>query len=170
MPYGWDISRIVHLCIGVGLYRGLNIDTPRTLEAIRWIALPLIKSLRTFRFFFASTFDDNSYFTSGAPPAYIEYIDGNGKLPQGTIWYRQMMRNLIVLVGKDVEISVGLLDMSERLKYYKQEGLGNQNDWSSGPWPPDFTAGAFLKKTFEEYEGLMGFDVGCNKEIPRGLI
>ena len=164
MPYGWDVERIAHLCIGIDLYQGYTIDTPSTLASIDWGVLPLMTKLRTLRFYIGTRSRGNSYSTYGETPVHNEYIDGNGDLPNGTIWYRQMMRDLIALTPKDVDVSFGLDDMEEQLKYYEREHL--ETEYVDGPIPPQFVVGDFLEKTFKEFEALRGVDVACYKSVP----
>jgi hypothetical protein len=114
MPYTLDLSNIVHLRIGVEIWVNDSfIGTRRLMETIQWTAFSLMKSLQTPLLFIVTRFTG----PSNSPPVYNAHIDGNGKAPNGSIWYRQMMRNLIALLPKQVLSAMGRRDTTSRSNF-----------------------------------------------------
>ena len=146
------------MCIDIDLHQEYSIDTPGTLASIDWAVLPLMIKLRTLRFYTGARFDDNSYATCGIALVHNEYVDGEGDLPNGTVCYHQMARDLSTLISKSVDVSFGLDDVEEQLKCYEWEYL--EAEYYDGPFPHQCVVGEFLEKALEEFQALRGVDVG----------
>jgi hypothetical protein len=158
MPYGWDVSRILHLCVGVELIPA-SAETPQLLANIKWTALPRMKSLRKLRFFMANY--PTVISQRNSPPVYNRDLDGDGKLRTGTVCYRQFMRKAIAHIRNNVEVSLGLDTRDEQLMFYEMSGRMIYTSCGKYSGPLRFVPGTFLEQTFEEFKGLRGVDVEC---------
>jgi hypothetical protein len=150
LPYGWDLSRIEHLCIGVELaYIDNNAwnDTVNTLQLIRLSALLRMTGLRSLRFFIVTGAKN----LVGAAPIYNDLLHDGGKMPNGTVWYRQIMRNLITVVPMEVEVRLGLGERDIERKYYEAGLVGwdVREGWrhKRGDDPMAFVPQEFREKT-----------------------
>jgi hypothetical protein len=158
MPYDWNVSRILHLCVGVEFcHRDSHNNALNILAQIKWTALPRMKSLRTLPIFMATYHSG----PSDLAPMHNREIDGNGKLPNGTACYRQLMRNAIAHIRDDVEVSLGLDTRDEQVRYYELDGLVFDSRIGAFVRTPIFEPASFLEQAFEEFKGLRGVDVGC---------
>lgn len=164
IPYNWQMSRIAHLCVGIGLEQEVR-DMASIVKACEWDMLPLMTSLVTVRFFIATVSDR---VRTVAPVPHI-VIDGGGLLPKGTVWYRSLVRNFLAALKEDAKLLAGLDKEEDRLKLYHPDP--ERPMWYGfhglpGDLLPSFVPSAFLEKTFVEFEGLRGVDVECYMEDP----
>jgi hypothetical protein len=157
LPYGWDLSRIEHLCIDVELaYGNASNFTVDTLQSVCLSSLLRMTGLRSLRFFIVT----NAETLAGTPPMYNDLLHDGGKMPYGTVWYRQVMRNLITVVPKGVDVLLGLGETEDQLKYYEagQVGWDVRPLWEDNQWA--YVPKEFLEKTWEEFGVLRGADAG----------
>jgi len=166
IPYDWDMVRTVHICVGIGFFENHQThhcsESILTLQAIEWTMLPLMKGLRTLRFFMATISEG----IITAPPVHNDWIDGGGTLPHGTLYYRGMMRNLIASILEKVSVSMGMDDQQILSRYCDPELDIYLDRRSLTGSPPIFVPAAFLKKTFEEFRALRGVDIDCYMTLP----
>lgn len=115
LRWGWDISLIVHLRIGIQVFELAEwSETLKVLGAIEYTALPLMKNLRTLRLFIVTIRGHAPADINGTSSVWNEHIDGNGVSPNGTAQYRQMMCKFARAVGKDVKVNFGLDEWEEK--------------------------------------------------------
>lgn len=160
IPYGWDLKRIVHLCVSIELGGKGPGEWSQVLNAIELTDLPLMTSLRTLRFFMAAQITVSPLSIRGGPfDDPDDYFDKRILNHEGMLSYHRFIRNLIALVSRNVAVSLGLDDEVGRLKYYKVEDLKPKRLHAQVLLPPVFATAKFLGVTFGKFKGMRGLDL-----------